>query len=193
MTKAKAVFLDRDGVLNEERGYLWLWSDWRWLPGVILALTRLKKAAYKLVVVTNQSGVAKGLYQESDVIALHRRVAEDLAQNGLVLDGYYYCPHHPDFPASPGDDPCACRKPAPGLILAAAKDLDLDLSRSYLVGDKLSDLEAARAAGVKPILVRGGYGSLAESQVAPDIPVVDDLPAAVDLILAKQITPLNLA
>ncbi|MDR1577263.1 MAG: D-glycero-beta-D-manno-heptose 1,7-bisphosphate 7-phosphatase [Deltaproteobacteria bacterium] len=178
MSLYPAVFLDRDGVLNEDRGYVWRWADWRWLPDVVEALIQLKAAGFKLVIVTNQAGVAKGLYQETDVQKLHQRVALELNKRGLKLDGFYYCPHHPDY-----GGPCQCRKPAPGLIQRAAKDLSLNLDQSFLVGDKVTDLEAGRQAGVTSFLVRSGYGQISEGLVPPHVLVFDHLAAATRHIL----------
>jgi D-glycero-D-manno-heptose 1,7-bisphosphate phosphatase len=145
-----AIILDRDGVLNEDLGYVHRWADWRWLPGAKEALIALKKFGFKLAVATNQSGVARGLYEEKDVLALHDRVNEDLAESGVAIDGFYYCPHHPYF----GEiRKCACRKPAPGLLFEAAKDLSLNLARSYFVGDSAADVIAGFAAGATPFLV----------------------------------------
>jgi D-glycero-D-manno-heptose 1,7-bisphosphate phosphatase len=175
MSLAPAVFLDRDGTLNEDRGYVWRWADFSWLPGTFEALGRLRAAGFKLVVVTNQAGVAKGLYRAEDVAALHDRAAQDLSSRGLGVDGFYFCPHHPDYG---GQGPCACRKPAPGLLLKAAQDLGLDLARSFLVGDKISDLKAGLAAGARAILVRSGYGRASEPLAPPEVQVFDDLLAA---------------
>ncbi|MDR1870886.1 MAG: D-glycero-beta-D-manno-heptose 1,7-bisphosphate 7-phosphatase [Deltaproteobacteria bacterium] len=180
MSLKPAIFLDRDGTLNEDRGYVWRWADFYWLKGVPEALLKLQKAGFKLVVVTNQAGVAKGLYQEKDVLALQRLIAEDLKKLGVTLDGYYFCPHR-----SGERPPCACRKPAPGLLLKAASDLGLALNASYLVGDKISDIQAGLAAGVQTILVRTGYGLTAEPEVTPKTKVFDDLPKAADYILLK--------
>ncbi|MDR2142715.1 MAG: D-glycero-beta-D-manno-heptose 1,7-bisphosphate 7-phosphatase [Deltaproteobacteria bacterium] len=178
-----AVFLDRDGTLNEDRGYVWAWDNWRWLPGVPAALLDLQRAGLSLVVVTNQAGVAKGLYAESELELLHQRVQADLKTQGVELARVYYCPHHPDF--SPGP-PCQCRKPKPGLIFRAAQELGLDLSRSWLAGDKLSDLEAGRAAGLASLLVRTGYGShWASQELPPGTLIFDDLPAAARHIIAQ--------
>jgi D-glycero-D-manno-heptose 1,7-bisphosphate phosphatase len=171
-----AVFLDRDGTLNVDKGYLYLWEDWEWLPGAMEALRLLSVAGYSLVVVTNQSGVARRLYTEKDVMSLHAKVNEDLEKSGLKIEAFYYCPHHPDLTG-----PCNCRKPSPEMILAAAKDLGLDLSRSFLVGDKLSDILAAKAAKVNPILVRTGYGS-GIAKLPDGVRVTKDILEAAQLI-----------
>ena len=148
MSGRPAAFLDRDGVLNEDRGYVHRWEDFAFLPGVIDALRRLQQKGYLLVVITNQSAVARGLCAETDVLALHERMRAFLHGQGIELAGIYYCPHHPPGSVARYTRACACRKPEPGMILRAAREHGIDLSRSLLVGDKLSDLEAGRAAGI---------------------------------------------
>jgi D-glycero-D-manno-heptose 1,7-bisphosphate phosphatase len=173
-----AVFLDRDGTLNRETGYLHDWADWLWLPGAPQALARLHGRGYRLVVVSNQSGLARGLYGKEAVDALHRRVNEDLAGFGAAIEAFYYCPHHPEFSGG-----CSCRKPKPGLLLRAADDLGLDCRESWMIGDKMSDILAGRAAGCRSILIRTGYGRQAEAEAPAGLPVVDDLPAAAECII----------
>ena len=148
MSGRPAAFLDRDGVLNEDRGYVHRWEDFAFLPGVIDALRRLQQKGYLLVVITNQSAVARGLCAEADVLALHERMRAFLHGQGIELAGIYYCPHHPQGSVARYTRACACRKPEPGMILRAAQEHGIDLARSLLVGDKLSDLEAGRAAGI---------------------------------------------
>jgi D-glycero-D-manno-heptose 1,7-bisphosphate phosphatase len=182
-----AIFLDRDGTLNLDKGYVHQWADWEWLPGAPEALARLKEAGYKLVVITNQSGVVKGYYSEEDVRELHRRVNLDLAGRGpgaAILDAFYFCPHHPNY-----SGPCSCRKPAPGLIRQAAAEHNLDLSRSFMVGDKLIDAAAGENAGCRSILVLTGYGRAEASGAPPGLPVAADLAAAVRLIPAAGSAP----
>ncbi|MDR2725027.1 MAG: HAD family hydrolase [Candidatus Adiutrix sp.] len=175
-----AVFLDRDGTLNRDKGYGHLWADWEWLPGAPEALARLKEAGFKLVVVTNQAGVAKGYYTEDAVRELHRRANLDLAGRvPAALDAFYHCPHHPRY-----SGPCSCRKPAPGLIERAAAEHSLDLARSFMVGDKLSDTAAGRAAGCRSILVLTGHGRAEAAGAPADLAVTEDLAGAVRLILA---------
>ncbi|MBP6999766.1 MAG: D-glycero-beta-D-manno-heptose 1,7-bisphosphate 7-phosphatase, partial [Tepidiphilus sp.] len=148
MSGRPAAFLDRDGVLNEDRGYVHRWEDFAFLPGVIDALRRLQQKGYLLVVITNQSAVARGLCAETDVLALHERMRAFLHGQGIELAGIYYCPHHPQGSVARYTRACACRKPEPGMILRAAQEHGIDLARSLLVGDKISDLEAGRAAGI---------------------------------------------
>jgi D-glycero-D-manno-heptose 1,7-bisphosphate phosphatase len=148
MTLRRAAFLDRDGVLNEDSGYVCRPEDFRWLPGTFEALAALQAAGHALVVVTNQSGIGRGLYDEAQYQALTRWMREDLRTHGLELAGVYHCPHHPDASVSAYRRACDCRKPAPGMILRAAGDLGLDLAASCLFGDRASDVAAGRAAGV---------------------------------------------
>src|SRR5690606_21848860 len=134
-----AVFLDRDGTIVVERNYLADPARVELVPGAAAALRALAEAGYALVVVTNQSGIARGLYGEGEFRAVQRRIEELLAREGIRLDGVYHCPHHPDYTG-----PCECRKPAVGLYLRAARELGLDLSRSVCIGDRLKDVLPAR-------------------------------------------------
>ncbi len=143
-----AIFLDRDGTLNEDSGYLYEISAWRWLPGAVEALAMLSQKGYALVVISNQSGIARGYYTAADVHTLHTWLNTTLAKEGLCIDAFYHCPHHPEF-----SEPCSCRKPSPHMLLQAAQDLQLDLSRSYMVGDKISDVQAGLAAGCTSYLI----------------------------------------
>ncbi|HXC93671.1 MAG TPA: D-glycero-beta-D-manno-heptose 1,7-bisphosphate 7-phosphatase [Geobacteraceae bacterium] len=180
----KAVFLDRDGTINEESEYLYKVEECRFLPGVKEAVKQLNAAGYFVVVVTNQSGVARGYYSESDIEKLHEFMEKEFAGSGARIDGWYYCPHHPDFPVESAA--CDCRKPLPGMLLAAANELGIDLSSSWMVGDKNADREAGLAAGCRTILVKTGYGAAETSEAPPGIIAVDDLSAAVDFILKNS-------
>lgn len=144
----QAAFLDRDGVINLDRAYVSRWEDFEFVPGAIDAMRRLKQAGYALVVVTNQSGIARGYYSEAQYQALTAAMQQALADAGAAVDAVYHCPHHPKGQLAELALDCDCRKPAPGMILRAAKELNLSLPDSILVGDKPSDIEAARAAGV---------------------------------------------
>jgi D-glycero-D-manno-heptose 1,7-bisphosphate phosphatase len=137
-----AVFLDRDGVLNVDKGYLYKREELEWMPGAIAAVKRLNGLGYLVFVVTNQSGVARGYYGEDDVIALHAWMNDELGRHGARIDKFYYCPHYTV-------KACQCRKPLPGLILTAFAEWDIDRAGSFLVGDKDSDLAAAAAAGIR--------------------------------------------
>ena len=174
------MFLDRDGTLVEERDYLADPDRVSLVPGVGAALADLRDAGLALVVVTNQSGIARGLYREEDYRSVAARLDALLAAEGVVLDGSYHCPHHPDFTG-----PCQCRKPAPGMYRAAAGDLDLALERSWYVGDKLSDVLPALSLGGTGILVRTGYGRESEEALPGGVRVVDDLAEAARVILAR--------
>jgi D-glycero-D-manno-heptose 1,7-bisphosphate phosphatase len=184
MSLARAVFVDRDGTLIAERNYLADPAEVAFTPGAPAAVRALRAAGFKVVVVSNQAGIARGLFTAQDVRGVERRIEELLLAEGTGLDGAYYCPHHPDF-----GGPCRCRKPEPGMLLDAARDLGLELSRSYMVGDKLIDVEAGRRAGAKGILVRTGYGAeeaagAGRTDAAPDV-VCDDLAAAARWILSE--------
>lgn len=158
----KAVFLDRDGTVTEEVGYLLDPGMMRLIPGVGDAIRRLNAAGFKVVLVTNQSGVARGYFPESLVHEAHGLLVRMLSAYGAVLDGIYYCPHHPTAGGSKYTLVCNCRKPETGLIERAAKDLSIDLRQSYMIGDKWSDIETGQRAGMKSILVKTGF--------APDDP-----------------------
>jgi len=182
----RAVFLDRDGVINVEKGYLHRIEDFAFLPGVPQALRLLKDAGFLLIVVTNQSGVARGYYSLAAVHQLHRHLQNELAVAGVAIDGFYICPHHPEHGSADSAGECDCRKPLPGMIESAISDFRIDPARSYLVGDKLSDIEAGRSAGCRPLLVRTGYGAVAATAVPEDVTIVDDLPAAARFIIGED-------
>jgi len=175
-----AVFLDRDGTLNVEKGYVHRYSEWVWIPGAIEAIRRVNDAGYLAIVVSNQAGVARGLYTEAHIAVLHAQVAADAVQSGARIDAFYYCPHHPQF-GTVRD--CACRKPGPGMILQAQREHAIDLARSFMIGDKMSDIEAGRAAGVKSLLVSSGYGAGESAAAGPEVPVLPDVLAAVRYLL----------
>ncbi len=140
------VFLDRDGTLNYDTGYITSPDELNLIPGVGEAIARLRREGSRVVLITNQSGIARGLLTEGDLHMIHRKLEGELERQGGGLDGIFFCAHHPD-------DSCQCRKPKPGLILRAAKELDLSLSRSYYVGDKVIDMQLANAVGSKAVLV----------------------------------------
>ncbi len=146
--RRKAAFLDRDGVINRDRAYVSRWEDFEFVPRAIDAMRRLKQAGYTLVVVTNQSGIARGYYTEEQYQALTAAMKQALADAGAAVDAVYHCPHHPKGEVAELAIECDCRKPAPGMILRAARELNLSLPDSILIGDKPSDIEAARAAGL---------------------------------------------
>jgi D-glycero-D-manno-heptose 1,7-bisphosphate phosphatase len=143
-----AVFLDRDGTLNADRGYVHTPSEFEWLAGAIETIRELNDLGYLVLVVTNQAGIARGYYSEADVEALHRWMNCELKPYGAHIDGFYYCPHHPTSGQPPYLTACDCRKPAPGLVLRAAREWDVDLARSLAFGNSPNDEEAFRAAGI---------------------------------------------
>jgi len=176
---ARAVFLDRDGTLLREAHYLADPDGVELLPGAAEALTALRDAGYHLIVVTNQSGIGRGLYTEAAYRAVADRVNQVLTDRGSRVDRTYYCPH------ATGDSMiCDCRKPALGMYRRAEAEMDIDLAASWYVGDKLSDVRPALTLGGRGILVRTGYGADHEARVPEGVRVVDDIGAAAALILA---------
>jgi len=145
----RAVFLDRDGVLNVDNGYVSQVDDFEFIEGVIDACKKLKDKGYLLVVITNQSGIARGYFSEKQFHTLTEWMDWSLADRGVDLDGIYYCPHHAEKGLGKYKIDCNCRKPKPGMLLSAIDELNIDVSDSILVGDKMSDIEAGIAAGVK--------------------------------------------
>jgi D-glycero-D-manno-heptose 1,7-bisphosphate phosphatase len=180
----RAVFIDRDGTINVEKDYLYLTSKFEFLPGAVTAIRMLNEAGFLVVVVTNQSGVARGYYTEEDVLQLHRHVDTLLEQNGARVDAWYYCPHHPSGRGSYAL-PCRCRKPGPGMLQEAARRFDIDLKSSLMIGDKLVDVEAGRSVGCRSVLVRTGYGRNEEGGLSDGSEVYDDLLAAVTQIIGE--------
>jgi len=184
MATRPAVFLDRDGVVIDEVDYLRCPSQVRLLAGAAEAIARLNRLAIPVVVVTNQAGVAHGYFPESRIAQVHRHLDALLAGHHARVDRYEYCPHHPAGVIAEYRAECECRKPAPGMLLRAAGECAIDLARSWLVGDKLSDLEAGLRAGCRVLLVRTGYGRQAETsldRLAPArVAVAADLAEAVE-------------
>jgi rfaE bifunctional protein nucleotidyltransferase chain/domain len=144
----KAAFLDRDGVINKDKAYVHQWKEFEFLPGAIEGMKKLQDAGYELVIVTNQSGLARGYYTEAQYLALSKSLHEHLAEQGVKLSGIFHCPHHPKGSVHSLALVCNCRKPKPGLIIQAANELGLDMHNSILIGNRQTDIEAARAAGV---------------------------------------------
>jgi D-glycero-D-manno-heptose 1,7-bisphosphate phosphatase len=181
----RAVFLDRDGVLVQERGYLTRPSEMEVVAGAYEAVRALRRLGFEVIVVTNQSAVARGLLSVGELDVLHEELLERFAAADAPLDGVYACPHHPEGTVTALRRVCDCRKPAPGLVLRAARERRIALEGSWLVGDQWSDLECARAAGVAAVLVRTGKGGALEERVRrerPDVVVCDsiaDLPGLV--------------
>ena len=187
----RALFLDRDGTVCHEVGYVNHPRRLSLLPGSAEAIRQSRRAGYLCVVVTNQAGVARGYFEEGLVQAANQRLARLLDAEGTALDGIYYCPHHPTAGESPYRLDCSCRKPRPGMLEQAARDLDIDLAESVMIGDKISDVEAGHQVGARGILVRTGYGlgeeefKKADWATTPEH-VADDLLAAVRWLLADR-------
>lgn len=176
------IFLDRDGTLNPDPGYIKSPDQFELFPGAAEALGRLKLAGARLILVTNQSGIARGFLSRQNLEAIHRKLAHMLGQAGVTLDGIYFCPHHPD-------DGCGCRKPTPGMINQAVRELGVDLERSYVIGDHLRDIQLAKRVGARSVLVSTGVTRLQELEGLTDahqIPdrVADSLNEAVDWLLS---------
>lgn len=146
---SKAAFLDRDGVINVDKGYVYRWGDFEFVAGAIEGLRLLQHLEYRLVIVTNQSGVARGYYSVADVEKLSATVVTHLREQGVAIAGVYFCPHHPAGKVANFARECDCRKPMPGMITRARDELGVELSESVLIGDKPSDIEAAKNAGVR--------------------------------------------
>lgn len=175
----RAVFLDRDGTINEEVGYLSRLDQLKLFPRSAAALHMLNQRGIPVIVVTNQSGVARGYFSEDFVHKVHAFLQEQLSIEKAYIDAFYYCPHHPTEGLGPYRQVCACRKPKAGMLLQAARDLHLDLSQSYMVGDMMKDVQAGRKAGTKGILVRTGYGAgeKSDESSSPDYRALDLLDA----------------
>ena len=188
------VFLDRDGTINEQMGYINHVSRFVVLPGVAGAISMLNAHHIPVCVVTNQSGLARGYFPPKLLDEVHCMMTDILAQSGAHLDGIYICPHHPEAKEAQYRKACTCRKPQPGLLYRPAEEQGVDLTRSYVVGDRWSDLKAAAAVGAKGVLVLTGYGKgdyeyIGPSQsITPDF-VADDLAAAVSWIIRDMDQP----
>lgn len=173
MNKNKAVFLDRDGVVLKEVGYLSDLKKISFYKGNIEALKLLKKNGFKLIVVSNQSGVARGYFTESFVKKTHKTIQERLKKHKIKIDAFYYCPHHiRDVKVKKYFKDCSCRKPKPGMVLKAKKRFNIDLKKSYIIGDKLTDIKLGKNTGMKTFLLLTGYGrqekKLIDRNLKPD-------------------------
>lgn len=183
------VFLDRDGTINEDVGYLDRFERLVLYPACIDAVRLLNRAGYLVAVVTNQAGVAQGLYGEDFVRDLHRHIAERFSAGGARIDGFYYCPHLSTAAVAEYRRDCDCRKPRPGLVRQAERDLRVDLARSFVVGDRWRDVEMGQTVGARTVLVRTGYGRTEEAHpqegVSADA-IVDGIMQAVVWILQRE-------
>ncbi len=176
----KAIFLDRDGTLNPDPGYISSPKDYCLFEGVGEALAKLHNAGYLLILVTNQSGISRGLFTEKQLEAVHEKMNNLLGQFGVRLDAIYYCPHHPDFPYN-GVTECSCRKPKPGMILQALKDYNIDKENSFVIGDRTSDIKIGLSSGVSPVCI-----AVKPFKEFEEIPTFPTLSEAVDWILLKK-------
>jgi D,D-heptose 1,7-bisphosphate phosphatase len=186
--KKIVVFLDRDGTINEEVGYLDSLDKFKIIPCAYEAIRLINESGMKAVVISNQAGVARGFFTEDFVKITHEHLQAALRQKGAYIDNFYYCPHHPTDGIDPYRKDCNCRKPAPGMLLQAAHDLDIDLTRSYLVGDRFRDMEAANKVGVKGVLVKTGYGQELLQDDGPDKAAPENKPdfIAADILEAVR-------
>ncbi len=183
----KAAFLDRDGVINLDRAYVSRWEDFEFVPGAVDAMYALKQAGFALVVVTNQSGLARGYYTEAQYQKLTLAMKQALADAGVALEAVYHCPHHPLGAVAGLTMDCDCRKPAPGMIVRAARELNLSLSDSILVGDKPSDIQAARAAGVgRAYIVHSDNADSGDGLAGADAAYADLYSCVSDLCAMQQ-------
>lgn len=179
----KAAFLDRDGVINRKLpgdGYVTTWKDFQVLPGVVEAVARLNRASFYVIVVTNQRCIAKGLLTTAELDAIHRRMSEFFGRHGATINGVYYCPHE----MAPL---CGCRKPAPGMLLKAAREYAIELSTSWIIGDSDADIEAGRKAGCKTARLSTGEGSGGESKLGQRALIHSDIIAPSLLNAVRQI------
>jgi D-glycero-D-manno-heptose 1,7-bisphosphate phosphatase len=185
-----AVFIDRDGTILDELGYVVPGSEVKVYPFSAAAISKLTGAGFPVVVITNQGGIALGMYDHAFVDRTHDALAKTLRESGADITAWYYCPHHPEGTVAEFTQVCECRKPGTAMLQSAARDLHLDLARSWVVGDQWRDIELARRAGARGILVRTGYGAGLEANWPADIerpPVVcDDLLAAADHIISTN-------
>jgi D-glycero-D-manno-heptose 1,7-bisphosphate phosphatase len=180
-----AVFLDRDGVINADHGYVHDEHDFHFIEGVFEATKQLQEMGYLLVVVTNQSGIARGMFSEERFLSLTQWMDWNFADQGVALDGIYYCPHHPEHGVGQYKQDCDCRKPKPGMFLSARDFLKIDMARSVMVGDKAEDLMAAQAAGVGTgILVRTGKPLTERGEQLADV-VLDSIKNVPDYLRAR--------
>jgi D-glycero-D-manno-heptose 1,7-bisphosphate phosphatase len=188
-TATAAVFVDRDGTLIEEVGFLDRVERLAFYPWTIDAIRALNHAGLRIVLVSNQSGVARGLFTEAVVEELHGRMESVLRAGGAHIDAYYYCPHHPDGKMPRYAQHCDCRKPKRGLVDRAARELGIDPARSFVVGDRWLDIGLARTVGARGVLVRTGYGAIEEKQKLQDLAadaIVDNLAGAASWVLMNM-------
>lgn len=190
---SKVIFLDRDGTINEDVHFLSKPEQLKLIPGAAEALRRLAEARWRLFVISNQSGVARGLFTESDVAGVHRCLERMLRDEGVIIEGFYYCPHHPEYGPPAYRKDCQCRKPKLGMLYQAAADHGLELKEALVIGDRRSDVFCGLALNGRAVMVRTGYGKkeepllLQEKSLARQVVICDDLKEAAGAILAGRI------
>lgn len=186
----RAAFLDRDGTIIEDVPYIREPSDVTLIPGAAAAIRRLNEAGILVIVLTNQSGLARGLFTEKELAAVNTRMLELLAERGARVDMIYHCPHLPRELLPPGEEPCDCRKPGTGLVRRAQAELRVDPGRSFFFGDRVSDVEMGERAGGKAVLLRTGHGGseidLLKARGMTRVRVADDLLAGVSMVLSEK-------
>jgi D-glycero-D-manno-heptose 1,7-bisphosphate phosphatase len=188
MKKNIAVFLDRDGTINEEAGYLDDLAKIKIIPTAFEAIRLINVSAMKVVVISNQAGVARGLFSEEFVNTANEYLRDALQQKKAIIDNFYYCPHHPTEGIGHYRQECSCRKPAPGMLLRAAQEMDINLAQSYIIGDRYNDIEAGKKVGVRGVLVKTGFGQSLLQDDGPDKPTPQNKPdfIAADILGAVQ-------
>ena len=190
---SRAIFIDRDGTLNEDIGYVSTPDELSLYPWAAEAVRLVNKSGFKAIVITNQSGIARGMYNAETLGAIHARMIEELAREGAHIDAVYYCPHHPEVGDAHYGIECDCRKPRTGMLDAAAREHNIDLTRSFVIGDKSSDIILAENAGARSALVLTGYGreTLTHPERWPSRPslVAENLLQAVRQILDSELPP----
>lgn len=189
--KNRAIFIDRDGTINEEAGFLTTTSQFRLFGFAAEAIRLINDVGWRAIVITNQSGIARGLFTEEFLSEIHAQMERSLEQRGALIDAIYYCPHHPEFGEPLYRKDCNCRKPKPGLLEKAARDFSLDLKECHVIGDRYRDVEMGRAVGARSVLVMTGYGReeyRAQNELSPQQPdhVSENLLEAVRWILKRE-------
>jgi len=174
----RAVFVDRDGTMAEDVSYCSCPEDFNLFPATARAIRLLNEHDFKVIVITNQSGIGRGYFNEETLAQIHDKMRSDLAKEGACVDAIYYCPHHPD-------DNCDCRKPKPKLVLQAAKDFNIDLRHSFLIGDLQIDIDLGKAIGCHSILIGDSDSIRTDKNVQPDA-IVADILEAVQVILKRE-------
>jgi D-glycero-D-manno-heptose 1,7-bisphosphate phosphatase len=179
----KALFLDRDGVINIDHGYTHKSEHFKFMPGVFSLCSRFQCEGYKIIVITNQAGIGRGFYSEQDFARLTQWMTEKFAQNLITIDGVYWCPHHPVHALGEYLQNCACRKPQPGMLLQAIEEHQLNASQSVMIGDKPSDLLAAQRAGIKRRILFSPDSNISVTVTDNDKSAANEVATKLDLIV----------